>query len=120
MLALLAAYRFTGINRVVLFWLAFILTRPLSAAAGDSLTKPVPEGGLGLGTLGGSIALVVLLVALIAYQTHRIRREPPDLVPAPTHRITGEPQRPNGQPVLARGRRPSQILTHLSPSGTEA
>ncbi|MFD0515827.1 hypothetical protein ACFQ0Q_46610 [Streptomyces aureus] len=44
MLLLLAAHYLTSINTMVLFWLAFILTRPLSAAAGDSITKPVSEG----------------------------------------------------------------------------
>lgn len=110
MLVLLAAHYFTNINSMVLFWLAFVLTRPLSAAAGDSLTKPVSEGGLGLGTLWGSIALLVVLAALVAYQTHRVRREPMTLLPAPVHRRTGEPQHPNGELVLARGHHPSQIL----------
>ncbi|MFE2877759.1 hypothetical protein ACFXG6_32375 [Streptomyces roseus] len=58
MLLLLAAHYLTNINSMVLFWVAFVLTRPLSAAAGDSITKPVSEGGLGLGTLWGSVALL--------------------------------------------------------------
>lgn len=110
MLLLLAAHYVTHINSMVLFWLAFILTRPLSAAAGDSITKPVSEGGLGLGTLWGSVALVGLLAALVVYQTWRIRRHPLDLLPAPEHRITGQPQRPNGQLVMASGPQPDQIV----------
>ncbi|MFD8394331.1 hypothetical protein ACFV2N_35285 [Streptomyces sp. NPDC059680] len=110
MLVLLVAHYVTNINSMVLFWLAFILTRPLSAAAGDSITKPVSEGGLGLGTLWGSVALVGVLAALVAYQTGQIRRHPLDLLPAPTHRITGQPQRPNGQVVLAYGPHPDQIV----------
>lgn len=107
MLVLLAAYHLTPANNTVLFWLAFILTRPLSAAAGDSLTKPADEGGLGLGTLWGSLTLLVVLAGLITYQAQRIRRRPLDLLPAPTHRTTGRPQHPNGQPVT----------THSSNSG---
>jgi uncharacterized membrane-anchored protein len=46
-LALLAAaYFFTHISRVFLFWAAFILTRPLGASVGDFLDKPVSDGGL--------------------------------------------------------------------------
>ncbi|MET8826297.1 hypothetical protein ABZX40_34655 [Streptomyces sp. NPDC004610] len=110
MLLLLAAHYMTNINGMVLFWLAFVLTRPLSAAAGDSITKPVSQGGLGLGTLWGSVALAAVLIVLVAFQTWHIRRHPLDLLPAPTHRITGEPQRPNGQVVLAYGPHPDQIL----------
>lgn len=110
MLLLLAAHYLTSINTMVLFWLAFILTRPLSAAAGDSITKPVSEGGLGLGTLWGSVVLVGVLAALVVYQTWHIRRHPLDMLPAPTHRITGQPQQPNGLVVLAHGPHPDQIV----------
>jgi uncharacterized membrane-anchored protein len=40
MLALLAAHYFTRLNGMVLFWIAFVLTRPLGATGGDSLSKP--------------------------------------------------------------------------------
>jgi hypothetical protein len=40
-----AAYFFTNASRVLLFWLAFILTRPLGATLGDLLDKPLAEGG---------------------------------------------------------------------------
>ena len=53
---------------------------------------------------------MLLLAVMVAYETYRIRREPLDLLPAPTHRATGEPQQPNGQAVLAHGRRPEQIV----------
>ncbi|MDN5918035.1 MAG: hypothetical protein L0I76_23560 [Pseudonocardia sp.] len=110
MLVLLATHYLTSINSMLLFWPAFILTRPLSAAAGDSLTKPPDEGGLGIGTLWGSVLLLTLLVAMIAYQTYRMRRQPLELLPAPTHRITGHSQHPNGQEVLSHGRHPDQIV----------
>ena len=99
MLALLVAHYFTRINGMVLFWIAFVLTRPLGATAGDFLSKPLDHGGLNLGTMWTSAALVVMLVGLVAYQTIRISRHPLDPLPAPVHRRTGEPQQPNGELV---------------------
>ena len=58
-------YFFTGISRVLLFWAAFILTRPLGAVVGDFLDKPHAQGGLALGRDTASIALLVVIVALI-------------------------------------------------------
>lgn len=101
MVAIVAAHYLTNINKMLLFWLAFILTRPLGAAGGDSLIKPVAEGGLGWGTLWGSVALLALLIVLIAYQTYRIHRHPLEPLPAPVSRRTGQPQRPNGERVAA-------------------
>jgi uncharacterized membrane-anchored protein len=63
------AYFFTRISRVVLFWIAFVLTRPFGATFGDLLTKPHPKGGLGYGTVGASLILLGLLVALILYES---------------------------------------------------
>ena len=64
-MALAGAHYFTRINRVALFWLAFVLTRPFGATFGDLLTKPSVEGGLALGTAGSSMVLATILVALI-------------------------------------------------------
>lgn len=66
------AYYATNLNRIMLFWLAFVLTRPFGATFGDLLTKPIEKGGLGLGTIGSSIILAVLLISFIA---HTIRAE---------------------------------------------
>jgi repeat uncharacterized protein DUF347 len=55
------------IPNVLLFWLAFVLTRPLGATAGDFLTKPVAKGGLALGTIGSSIVLLAVLFGLMAH-----------------------------------------------------
>lgn len=63
------AYYFTQISRVVLFWIAFVLTRPFGATFGDVLTKPVASGGLNLGTVGSSIVLGSLLVIFVVYTT---------------------------------------------------
>lgn len=60
-------YHFTGLSRAVLFWAAFILTRPLGAVVGDFLDKPVAKGGLALSRYTASIALLVVIVALILF-----------------------------------------------------
>jgi len=58
-------YYFTSISRVILFWTAFILTRPLGAVVGDFLDKPIAKGGLALSRYSASLALLVVIVALI-------------------------------------------------------
>ena len=57
----------TQLNRVMLFWVAFVLTRPFGATFGDFLTKPLENGGLGFGTIGSSIILTFILVAFVTY-----------------------------------------------------
>ena len=101
LLVIVAAHYLTNINTMLLFWLAFVLTRPLGAAGGDSLIKPVDEGGLGWGTLWGSVALFALLVVLIVYQVIQVRRHPLKPLPYPVNRRTGEPQQPNGGVVTS-------------------
>ena len=61
-----AAYLFTKAPRVLLFWAAFVLTRPLGATLGDSLTKPLKDGGLALGTLPSSAILAIAVIGLVA------------------------------------------------------
>ena len=68
-LAVLAAlYFWTAVNRVLLFWAAFILTRPLGAAVGDFLDKPIAKGGLDfsrpLATAVLAAAILILILAL--------------------------------------------------------
>ena len=58
-------YYFTSISRVILFWAAFILTRPLGAVVGDFLDKPLAQGGLALSRYTASLALLVVIIALI-------------------------------------------------------
>ncbi len=57
----------TRLNRVMLFWIAFVLTRPFGATFGDLLTKPLEKGGLGFGTVGSSMILAILLVGFVIY-----------------------------------------------------
>lgn len=68
------AWRFTKINSVVLFWIAFVLTRPFGATFGDLLTKPIQKGGLNFGTIGSSIILATILIVLVAYTSIKDKR----------------------------------------------
>jgi uncharacterized membrane-anchored protein len=61
----------TKINHIILFWIAFIFTRPFGATFGDFLTKPIAKGGLDLGTLNSSIVSILLMIVLI-FISHRI------------------------------------------------
>lgn len=65
------AYYFTKTNRVMLFWIAFVLTRPFGATFGDLLTKPIQKGGLNLGTIGSSAVLALILLSLVIYTTRK-------------------------------------------------
>jgi uncharacterized membrane-anchored protein len=67
-------YYVTNLNRVMLFWIAFVLTRPFGATFGDLLTKPLEKGGLGFGTIGSSIILALLLVGFVIYASILERR----------------------------------------------
>ena len=58
-------YYFTSISRVILFWAAFILTRPLGAVVGDFFDKPFEQGGLALSRYTASLALLLVIVVLI-------------------------------------------------------
>jgi uncharacterized membrane-anchored protein len=63
--AVLVAHLTTSLPKVLLFWIAFVLTRPLGATMGDVLTKPHEHGGLDLGTVGASAVLATILVVVI-------------------------------------------------------
>ena len=52
-------------SHTVLFWIAFVLTRPLGATVGDFLDKPLDHGGLALSRYTASIALAVAIAALV-------------------------------------------------------
>ncbi len=60
-------YYFTKFSRAILFWLAFILTRPLGAVVGDFLDKPIAKGGLDLSRYTASAGLLVVIIALIVF-----------------------------------------------------
>ena len=65
------AYYWTKISHTILFWAAFILTRPLGAVIGDFLDKPISKGGLGLNRYSASAALLVLIVSCIFIFSHK-------------------------------------------------
>jgi uncharacterized membrane-anchored protein len=79
MAVLLALHYLTPISGVLLFWPAFVLTRPLGATVGDFLSKPHSSGGLALGTYGTSAVLLAILVVgvLITARRDRVARETP-------------------------------------------
>lgn len=58
-------YYFARLSHAVLFWTAFILTRPLGAVVGDFLDKPISKGGLHLSRYTASAGLLIVIVALI-------------------------------------------------------
>ncbi len=61
-----AAYFFSKISHVLLFWMAFILTRPFGATAGDLLDKPVSDGGLNISRpLASAIIAVAIIVCIL-------------------------------------------------------
>jgi uncharacterized membrane-anchored protein len=60
-----AAYFFTKLSHTVLFWTAFILTRPLGATLGDILTKPHADGGLNLSRIASSLVIAAFMVLCI-------------------------------------------------------
>ncbi len=69
------AHRFTRISGAVLFWAAYVLTRPLGATLGDTLTKPHDAGGLNFGRIMSSLVIAAGMVLLIATTSLRKRTE---------------------------------------------
>jgi uncharacterized membrane-anchored protein len=66
-----AAYFYTGISRTLLFWAAFILTRPLGATLGDLLDKPLDNGGLAFSRFYASAILAAIIIACVAFLPQR-------------------------------------------------
>jgi uncharacterized membrane-anchored protein len=96
LLLLLAAHHLTRIPGTLIFWAAYVLTRPLGANAGNSLSKSQAQGGLGIGTWGASAVLLGLLAIALCYQVLTHRRQTAELLTSDA----GPPVRPGG----ARGR----------------
>jgi len=76
-LVVVARYR-TRVSQTVLFWAAFILTRPLGATVGDFLDKPVASGGLAMSRYSASAALIAVMLALIVFVPQRAEVVPGD------------------------------------------
>lgn len=64
-LLVLAAHRFSRASTTMLFWIAFVLTRPLGAVVGDYLDKPAAQGGLELSRYLASAVLAAAIVLLV-------------------------------------------------------
>jgi uncharacterized membrane-anchored protein len=69
--AIVAAKYFSKISPTLLFWVAFVLTRPFGATLGDLLTKLPEKGGLGFGTMGASAVLAAILVVALVLTPRR-------------------------------------------------
>jgi uncharacterized membrane-anchored protein len=78
-----AAYFWTRISRTLLFWAAFILTRPLGATVGDFLDKPRAEGGLELGRFYASMVIAMFIIACILLIPQRAGQHPGGGAPRP-------------------------------------
>ena len=75
-IAVAGLYYWTDVSRVLLFWAAFILTRPLGATVGDFLDKPLSQGGLALSRPIASVAIAVFIVVCIILLPQRAGRHP--------------------------------------------
>ena len=69
-----ALHYFTNLNDVLLFWIAFVFTRPFGATFGDLLTKPLAKGGLNLPREYASVITLGLLLAVLYYSTNMLRK----------------------------------------------
>jgi uncharacterized membrane-anchored protein len=76
LVVLIAIYYATNVSRVLLFWVAFILTRPLGATVGDFLDKPTAEGGLALSRPIASAVIAVFLIGCILVLPQRAGGHP--------------------------------------------
>jgi uncharacterized membrane-anchored protein len=76
LVAVAGLYYRTSVSRVTLFWVAFILTRPLGATVGDFLDKPVSHGGLNLSRPLASAVIAGLIVLLLVLLPQRAGRHP--------------------------------------------
>lgn len=74
LLVVAALYFWTRVSRTVLFWAAFVLTRPLGATVGDFLDKPLAQGGLQLSRLYASLALLVVMAVCVLVFPQRAAR----------------------------------------------
>jgi len=73
---ILGLYLWSGVSRVLLFWAAFILTRPLGATVGDFLDKPVANGGLALSRPLASAVIAAFILVCLFILPQRAGRHP--------------------------------------------
>ena len=74
-----ALHYFTHMSTAILFWVAYVLTRPLGATLGDTLTKPHDQGGFQLGRIVASLVIAAIMIILISVtslrKTERVLKE---------------------------------------------
>jgi uncharacterized membrane-anchored protein len=71
-----AAYFYTKASHTLLFWMAFILTRPLGATLGDLLTKPHADGGFDLSRISSSVIIAIFMFGCILFMPQRAGSHP--------------------------------------------
>ncbi|HEY1439529.1 MAG TPA: hypothetical protein VGF65_01510, partial [Mycobacterium sp.] len=106
LVAVAALYYWTSVSRVTLFWVAFILTRPLGATVGDFLDKPVSHGGLNLSRPLASAVIAAIIVALIILLPQRPGRHPGQKLrrtAVPPESVGVDGRQPNDGVVLPNG-----------------
>ena len=69
------AYYWTSVSHTILFWAAFVLTRPLGATIGDFFDKPLADGGLALSRYTASLVLVAVIVLLVVVLPQRAKQQ---------------------------------------------
>ena len=74
LLAIFLVHRSNITNQSILFWSAFVLTRPLGAVVGDFLDKPITKGGLALSRYSATMALLAMIIALLMLTKQRAAR----------------------------------------------
>lgn len=77
LIAIVAAYLWTKVSRTLLFWAAFIITRPLGAVVGDFLDKPLSKGGLELNRYSASITLLLAIAVLVYISSIKRKQNDP-------------------------------------------
>ena len=70
LLMTLLMHYYTKVSSVLLFWIAFVLTRPFGATFGDFLTKSHDAGGIGIGTIGASLFFATVLIIALFREVH--------------------------------------------------
>src|SRR6202011_1953299 len=65
------AYFYTDTSHTLLFWLAFVFTRPLGATLGDLLTKPFEHGGFNLGRISSSLIIAIFMAGFVLISAQR-------------------------------------------------
>ncbi len=66
---------YTKISPVILFWIAFVLTRPFGATFGDLFSKSIEKWWLWFGTMGSSAVLTIILGIFVAYTVHQHKKD---------------------------------------------